>query len=243
MWLTADTWRRLRGAIAAASLLLCVGSAIAGYAWYRSGEHARHRAELRQSADQSSRQLAALREEARRIEAYAARHAELIAQGSLGEFRKTVEIDRFEKAARALRRPDGTGILRYTLKSRAALPAGIEGALARHSVSMQPLGFDAILRHETDFLRVWAGIAESIGGLSSIEGCELKLAPAVGGAMGSARTPTADGGPERASWPVLRASCSVVWYVFEPRAEEALAPAAPIPGLTPPAGLPPGGRS
>jgi hypothetical protein len=239
----ADTVRRLRGAIAAAALMLGAGAAIGGYAWYRSGEHARHRAELRQSAGESSRQLSALREEARRIEAYAARHAELTARGSLGEFRKTVEVDRFEKAARALRRPDGSGITRYTLKARAALPAGADGALARHTVSMQPLSFEAIARHEADFLRVWSGIAESIGGLSAMEGCELALAAGVGATSVSARAPATDGRADRPDWPVLRVNCSVVWYVFEPRAEEVVAPGAPIPGLSLPAGLPRGGRS
>jgi len=241
MWPAADTVRRLRGALIAAGLMLLAGAAIAGYAWHRSVEHDRLLADLRRSAGESSRQLQALRDEARRIESYAARHAELTARGSLGEFRKTVEIDRFEKAARALRRPDGTGISRYTLKSRSALPAGLQGAPARHAVSVQPLSFEATLRHEPDFLRVWEGIAAGIGGLSAIEGCELKLATGAGAAPPGARGPGAGGDPDRASWPVLQVSCSIVWYVFEPRAEEA--PSGPLPGLGPPAGTPAGGRS
>ena len=249
----ADLLRRLRGAIVAFAVLAGASAALAAYAWHRHGEHARQRSQVDAGQAELRRQLAALRDEAARIDEHAARYRALREDGTIGEFRKTREVDRFERVARALSDGERASVVRYTLRSRARLPDGQPGTPAMHDVSMRSLTFEARARHEAEFLRVWAGIEAGIAGMSTIESCELKLAASVGGdrseaagepARGGGSAPT---GAERAAaaWPSLRASCTAVWYTFEPRAADGAAPGGPgmpaPPGLTALPPLPGGG--
>jgi hypothetical protein len=228
----AELLRRLRGAIAGFAVLAGVSAALTAYAWHRQGEHAQRRGQVDADQAELRRQLATLRDEVIRVEEHGDRYRALREAGTIGEFRKTREVDRFERVARALSDGERASVVRYTLRARTRLPDGQPGTPAMHDVSMRSLSFEASARHEAEFLRVWGGVAAGIAGLSTVESCELKLASVEGersgsGGQGQAAAPPTSGERMPAAWPRLRASCTVVWYTFEPRAVEAAAPAAP----------------
>ena len=232
----ADAIYRLRGALAGCAGMLVLAGALALHAADRSGAAERAQAARQRERVVAVRQVDALRADVERLEAFAARHAALLDAGTLGGFERTREVDRFERLVRA----GGPGTVgRYTLRAPVPL-ATPAGGPARHAVTMQPLSFEATVPHEEAFLALWRRIADGLGGLSTIEGCELALS-------GTADTgPPAGGSPSSAgeasgrardglARPRLRAGCTLAWYAIEPRAEGAAAAPAPPPPV-------PGGR-
>jgi hypothetical protein len=235
----ADALRRLRGAIAASVAMLAISLGLGVYANYRHDHHTRSENEERRERAESQNRLETLRREVERLDASAANHAAMLADGRLGEFVKTRQVDRFERVARTLRSPKGPIIQRYTLKPRVPLAAYTDTGLTQHTLSMQPLTFEAVGRHEEEFLAAWNGLAAGLGGLSTVEACELKLAqPPRSGAAGASKAEGLGGAAKSlegpVEWPVLKASCTVTWYVVEPKADTvggAGAPVVPSPPL------------
>lgn len=237
----ADALRRLRGAIAGSVAMLAVSIGLGAYANHRNDDHSRRANEVRRERAESQSRLEALRREVERLDASAANHAAMLADGRLGEFVKTRQVDRFERVARTLRSPTGPIVQRYTLKPRVPLAVGTEAGLTQHTLSMQPLTFEAVGRHEEEFLAAWDGLSAGLGGLSTVEACELKLTqPPRSGTVGATKAegvgPAAKSLDGPVEWPVLKASCTVTWYVVEPKAEPAGASGVPIVPSPPPVG-------
>lgn len=218
MSLDADTLRRLRVALVGCGLLLAIAAALAWTARDRAAAQQRLVAEQQRVRIDSVRRLETLRSDADLLATNAARFADLVDAGAIGEFPKTERVDGFERAAVRLARSERSSVVQYTLKPRMLVTAGAAAALSGHSVAMHPLSFDLVAVHERDLLRLWSGVAEGLGRLSSLEGCSIiRVEPRDGGGSG-----------DRAiAWPTLHASCSAAWYAFEPKSDGAGAPAAP----------------
>jgi hypothetical protein len=228
MLLAAEDFKRLRGTLTACGCLLVITAVLLHFSWNRARGYEAEGERVRLAQAELSRQLAGLRGEAAKLAAHRDAYDALVARGGIGEFEKTREIDRFESTVRGLAASGRSAVARYALRARAPVPGGAPPGLDRLGVSMQQLVFEAELPHEESFLRVWRGVATGLGGLSSIEGCELKLGEAGGRQDGV----DGEGGQNvRKGWPPLKASCTVAWYAFEPKDASAVPGGAALPSM------------
>ena len=187
-----------------AGVLLAPAAAIVGLAWERHERIAgREQVFNRQRADAQAL-LSALRAEAGQAHRHATRYARLGRDGVVGTLDKLALIDRFERSVA----PWHGEILRYALSGRAsATAAGAERLLA-HDLQVLRLSVELMPRHEQALATLLAAVREGIGGISDIERCEITR---------SGEHPS-DG---------LKATCSIAWHVFVPRAP------APLAGVRP----------
>jgi hypothetical protein len=230
MRLAAEDFKRLRGTFAACGGLLLITAVLLQFSWSRARDYDKEAERSRLAQAEMSRQLAGLRGEAARLAGHRDAYDALVALGGVGAFQKTREIDRFESTVRGLAASGRPAVSRYALRARAPVPGGAPPGLDRLGVSMQQLVFEAELPHEESFLRVWRGIATGLGGLSSIEACELKLGEAGGRQDGV----DGEGGQKvRKGWPPLKASCTVAWYAFEPKDAGTVPGGAPVGSVMP----------
>jgi hypothetical protein len=231
MLLAVEDFKRLRGTLAVCGCLLLITAALLQHSWNRASARDAELERARLAQAEMSRQLAGLRGEAARLAGHRDAYDALVARGGVGAFQKTREIDRFESTVRGLSAPGRSAVSRYALRARAPVPGGAPAGLDRLTVTMEQLVFETELPHEESFLRVWRGIATGLGGLSSIEACELKLGEAGGQQDGV----DGEGGKKvRKGWPPLKASCTVAWYAFEPK-DASAAPGVAAPGTMMPA--------
>lgn len=213
----ADTLQRMRAAVAGCAVLLVVAAGLGVLAWDRAqglGHLADDERRVRLSHDAT---IDEMRGQAERLRRFARRHADLERRG-LGAFSATHEVDRLERVVRSLALPGGPAIDSYAVRARMPLPESLDIGMTRHSVSMQPLDFDATLPHEDAFMRVWTALDDGLGGLHGIEACALQL-------------DTRDGAAQAvygADPPHLKVRCTVYWYVLEARPDGAAAGTGPV---------------
>lgn len=225
-----DDLKRLRGAIVATALMLALA---AGAAWQARMRH-QELVAARVAAMRADAQARSLRAElsARQLQVrtYGERFAALVREGVVGEFGKTQAVDRFEALARR-----GPGDVRgYRLEGRIAAGDLVgAGGLETLELVRQGLSFDAQPLHEEAFVRALARIGDGVGGLATIESCEMSRA-AEGASAASDGATRADGAAAPAR---LSARCNLAWYSFV-TAGKAVEPPGPVAPAVPPA---PGG--
>ncbi|MCP5266300.1 MAG: hypothetical protein H6934_09295 [Burkholderiaceae bacterium] len=230
--LTKSDLRVLRVPVIISATLIVLAAGLAGVAYYRLAQFDALEAASKRDTRLARAARAGLEAQRAQGHGYAQRYASLVQSGAVGRFAKTVEIDRFEAAA-----VQAVGqVTRYTLGGRAPV-AGIEGIdrLRHLNLFSHRLEFDAEPLHEERFLALWRRVGDSVGGLSAIEGCELRR-PTESVTAGASKPSDSGIANGSTAAPRMRAKCRLVWYLFAP--PEADPSAAPVVGV----GLP-GGRS
>ena len=231
--LRRDDLKLLRGTIAASTLML--GLAVGGFwdAATRYRDHGDAQAGAVRADAQARSVRAELLAQREQVRSFRDRFSVLELTGVVGEFHKTAAVDRFEALAR-----HGAGAVRgYRLEGRVSAGELVQASgLRTLELVRQGMSFEAEPLHEEEFLRATARIGDGLGGLATIESCELGRgsadapAAAAGGGAGAA-----DSGA--ASVARLSAKCRLAWYSFV-AAQQASGAAPPAgPGLPPAVGV------